>query len=171
MNMKKCEKGHIYDADKFLSCPHCISLGDNAMPESFRSRKDTDRLTSTYSDSQVSPDETTGWLVCIKGVARGLSFPLYIGKNLIGRAANMNVCLEYEDTVPREACLSVIYDRDTNMFSVHPEPKSLDRRYEAITFLNGKRVDHDMRLSRYDIIRIGKCELMFIPFCDEHFRW
>ena len=23
MNLKRCENGHFYDADKFASCPHC----------------------------------------------------------------------------------------------------------------------------------------------------
>lgn len=23
MNLKRCDRGHFYDADKFVSCPHC----------------------------------------------------------------------------------------------------------------------------------------------------
>ncbi len=29
MNLSRCQKGHFYDADKYMSCPHCESAGVN----------------------------------------------------------------------------------------------------------------------------------------------
>lgn len=33
MNLKRCENGHFYDADKFASCPHCAQPGGGAAAE------------------------------------------------------------------------------------------------------------------------------------------
>ena len=46
MNLKRCENGHFYNADKFMDCPHCASI-----------RRNMD-VTVSYSDMGTSYDRT-----------------------------------------------------------------------------------------------------------------
>lgn len=34
MNLKKCDNGHFYDADRYEKCPHCINRINNSNDES-----------------------------------------------------------------------------------------------------------------------------------------
>lgn len=59
--LERCENGHYYDADKFLTCPHCeaMKLGLNTTREHFR-RVMGEKLKETVTESRVSGQEDTG---------------------------------------------------------------------------------------------------------------
>lgn len=61
MNLKRCNNGHFYDADKFTTCPHCnptVSASDvtaaitpESMTEDIRSAFDDDNKTVSLQDA------------------------------------------------------------------------------------------------------------------------
>lgn len=61
MNLKRCEKGHFYDVDKFASCPHCAGGTGNAdetvavMPEDDVKTERVVLDTGSQKASPVSP--------------------------------------------------------------------------------------------------------------------
>lgn len=54
MNLKRCDKGHFFDADKFVSCPHCAG-GMRNSDETIAIRPDDDIKTEAISVSKEQP--------------------------------------------------------------------------------------------------------------------
>lgn len=56
--LERCENGHYYDADKFLTCPHCeaMKLGLNTTREHFR-RVMGEKLKETMTETRVSDSD------------------------------------------------------------------------------------------------------------------
>jgi hypothetical protein len=109
--------------------------------------------------------KTVGWLVCTEGSMIGESFTLREGDNRIGRLATMDVALLYEAGVNREDHALISYDSATNGFVLSSENPS------ARLLCNAKTVRSSKRLKSRDVITIGNCSLVFIPFCNATFSW
>ncbi len=56
--LTKCENAHFYDADKFLTCPHCeaMKLGLDTTKEHFR-RVMGEKLNDTVTESRLAGQE------------------------------------------------------------------------------------------------------------------
>lgn len=115
--------------------------------------------------NEANIDPVRGWLVCIKGKKEGLDFKIHSESNLIGRGKSNDVCLDFDDSVSKDAHAYVNYDVAGNQFWLIRDPKASN------IYLSGKLVLEPMELKKNDIIKIGKTELMFIPCCDEAFTW
>lgn len=113
--------------------------------------------------SKKSP--VVGWLVCKSGNHFGKDFSLYFGQNYIGRNSNMDVALTNEDTVSHDKHAVIIYEPKQNEFFVHMGSS------KGLVYLNGSLVSQLTLLKRYDVISVGRVNLVFIPLCDENFRW
>ena len=83
----------------------------------------------------------------------------------IGRAAAMDVSLGRDDTVSRESHALVIYDTKNNKFSLAPG------QGRGITYCNDEQVEQVRPLEAYDVIEVGKSQLLFLPLCGERFQW
>lgn len=174
MNLIKCEHEHYYDSDKFDSCPHCANLvADVKVPNLLGTNQN--KIDTVIPDQVILKDyqkighrRVAGWLVCIEGEMQGESFTLYEGINHIGRAPHMDVALFREPTVSRENHALITYQADTNCFSLTVEPKAV-----APVRYNKQQVKKSFTqtMSARDILTLGECQLCFIPFCDEHFKW
>lgn len=103
-----------------------------------------------------------GWLVCVDGEKRGKSFDLLAKMNTIGRGADMDVCVEWDNEVTRDTHATLDYDVKNNAFFLIPSKS---------TYINDVKVYTPTELNPYDIIEIGKTKLAFVSFCNEHFRW
>ena len=114
---------------------------------------------------QIGIDPAVGFLVCISGPHRGEHFKLCSGRNFIGRAASMDVPLADDDTVSRESHALVTYDAKHNNFSLSPG------QGRGITYCNDEQVEMVRPLFAYDIIEVGKSQLIFLPLCGEKFQW
>ena len=77
----------------------------------------------------------------------------------------MDVCLEGEPSVSRDRHAVIIYEPRGRVFIAQPG----DSR--ELFYLNDKVVLDNEKLKPYDILSIGKVELMVIPFCTEKFAW
>ncbi len=134
----------------------------SAMPD------DDNRTVSYYSQKISQPvlqEPVVGWLVCTRGKYFGQSFSLKSGRNFVGRSANMDVCLDGENSVSRDRHAVIIYEPRERMFIAQPG----DSR--ELFYINDDVVLDNVVLKPYDVISLGKVNLMIIPFCSREFAW
>lgn len=176
--MKQCDNGHFYDENRFESCPYCqegagvgktvaaSSVGKTVAAVPGGSIPDVDRgKTVGIIKKKIGIDPAVGFLVCVSGPHRGADYKLVAGRNFIGRAAAMDVALADDDTVSRESHALVTYDAKHNSFSLSPG------QGRGITYCNDEQVEMVRPLKAYDVIEVGKSQLLFLPLCGEQFQW
>ena len=169
MNLLKCENGHFWDAEKFLSCPHC-SNEHAGINEKKLLGQDQYNINTEIPQPTGSPDyklpnrKTVGWLVCISGTVLGESFCLREGENHIGRAANMDIALIHEPTVSRKTHAIIIYESEKHSCILYPQKDSQ-------TLCNDRTVKAKRTLKNQDVLTFGTCTFVFIAFCDNVFSW
>lgn len=192
MDMKRCNKGHFFDGEKYQSCPYCQPSGEAASPTAPVTIPGTgtgkgnagipkpinvDPIPPTqpspngaggvtigiYKHKNVSP--VVGWFVCIKGEHKGEDFTLRTGKNFIGRSREMDVVLSKDEAVSRNKHAIVLYDPKSNMFIAQPGES------RELTYLNDAVLLNPQELHKNDVLTVGRSELMFIPFCSDTFKW
>jgi len=110
-------------------------------------------------------DPVCGWLVCVKGNNKGKDFKIHTEKNFIGRSKSNDICLDFDETVSKDAHAIITYDIRTNKFWL----QSGDGRSNI--YVNEKIVLVPVEIKSYDVISIGKTELVFVSFCNENFKW
>jgi hypothetical protein len=107
-----------------------------------------------------------GWLVIVKGPGRGGFRPIYVGMNSIGRDPSQRISLSFgDDMISREEHAFVAYDEEDRRFYLQHGGKA------NLVRLGGRPVLAPTELAAYDLIRIGKTTLRFIPLCGENFSW
>ena len=106
-----------------------------------------------------------GFLVCVAGPHKGADYKLISGRNFIGRAAAMDIALPDDDTVSRESHALITYDAKHNAFSLSPG------QGRGVTYCNDELVEMVRPLHAYDLIEVGKSQLIFLPLCGERFQW
>lgn len=114
---------------------------------------------------QTGIDPVVGWIVCVDGVNRGREYRLHSDRNTIGRAPNMDVCIEGDETISRENHCQIVFSRRNKIFSVVP---GLGRN---IIYLNGNDVLAATVLEPYDRLEFGEGSFLFVPFVTEKFDW
>lgn len=129
------------------------------------SAPDDGRTHILYSGEMNQIEPVVGWLVCVLGGQQGLSFPLAGGRNRIGRAADMDVCLGSDPEVSRNAHCILTFDPASEAFYLQPG----DGR--GLTYLNDALLLTPMQLKAHDLIRTGATTLLFVPLCGESFHW
>jgi hypothetical protein len=182
MAMAQCPNGHIYDDRQHTRCPHCPipGLGDvkQTEPASLRPGAGEPIRGGGSSDHGTTPSRTigiyqkheafdpvVGWLVCVKGINKGRDYRLKAGRNKLGRAQNMDVCIEGDDTISRENHCEIAFDGRTKTFYVSPG----DGR--NLIYLNNEVVLESKRLQAYNRLELGDSQFVFIPLCSERFDW
>ena len=120
---------------------------------------------SMHSVSRSVADPVVGWLVCIKGINFGKSFPLFYGRNFIGRNDDNDVCLRGEQTVSKEKHAIIMYEPKLRKYY------ATDGESHSIYYVNNEVVMGNISLNSHDIIEIGAAKLLFIPLCNEKFGW
>lgn len=137
---------------------------DNAQTRSYYQPM-MDNIQEDVAGIPVITEPVVGWLVCIAGQYFGKSFPLKAGRNFVGRSPQADVCLSGEKSVSRDRHAVIIYEPRGRMFLAQPG----DSR--ELFYLNDKVVLDNEKLNPYDIIAVGKVELMLMPFCTDKFAW
>ena len=115
-------------------------------------------------DRLVMPSKASASIL-LRDPHRGADYKLVAGRNFIGRAAAMDVSLADDDTVSRESHALVTYDAKHNSFSLSPG------QGRGITYCNEEQVEMVRPLNAYDVIEVGKSQLIFLPLCGEKFQW
>jgi hypothetical protein len=114
----------------------------------------------------IDADPVAGWLVVVKGPGRGGFCPIYIGMNSVGRDAGQRISLNFGDEmISREEHAFIAYDEEARRFYLQHGGKA------NLVRLGGRPVLSPTELQPYDLIRIGKTTLRFIPLCGPDFAW
>ena len=150
MPMLCCEscKKH-YDTNRHLKCPYCGSPTPQSKP--------------LEPDAPVQP--VVGWLVVVNGIDTPKHFRLIDGMNRIGRDnPEMQISLTDPD-VSRTNHAYIMYNGKHNTFKIKHD------NGQKTTFLNNEETLEATAMNAFDRIEIGRTEILFIPFCGEHFSW
>lgn len=192
MNLTRCNNGHFYDKDVYVSCPHCNAqearnsdvtqaLTEDVVPEQKESaslteavqvaveqgpsRENDKDVTVSFYSREMGVEPVVGWLVCVKGPHFGQDFRLKSGRNFVGRSSQMDVVLSKDNSVSREKHAIIVYEPRNHLFLVQPgESKEL-------CYLNDEVVLAAQKIAPNDILSMGETDLMFFPCCTDKFNW
>jgi len=128
-------------------------------------RGGTPGLTVSLDQIQTGIDPVVGWLVCIKGPNKGRDYRLRSDRNQIGRAPNMEVCIEGDATVSRENHCQIAYSRRSKVFKLVPGTG------KTLVYLNGEDLFASEQLQPFDVIDLGQSTFLFVPLCGDQFDW
>jgi hypothetical protein len=93
-------------------------------------------------------------------------WPVYVGMNSIGRDPGQRISLSFgDDSISREEHAYIAYDEEQRQFYLQHGGKA------NLVRLGGRPVLAPTELNPYDLIRIGKTTLRFVPLCGPHFAW
>lgn len=106
-----------------------------------------------------------GWLIAIGGNHVGTDFRLKVGKNFIGRNANMDIALTEDKSVSRDRHAIVVYEPKEHLYLVQPGESS------SLVYKNNKVVLSPITLEAYDVVTVGDVNLLFMPLCGAQFSW
>lgn len=120
----------------------------------------------SYSNGEVTYP-VVGWLVGVKGVYYGKSFPLKSGVNRIGRSSEFEVAMLLDNSVSHEVVVKILYDPKKNTFAALPGES-------ALCYINGNCIYEKTDLCGYEKMELGDSEnncFVFVPFCGPNFNW
>lgn len=129
--------------------------------------KTTAKYISSSSGETIFP--VVGWLVCVKGVYYGKSFPLRSGINKVSRSDDAEISLPRDMSVSSHPVVRIIYDTKGGKFNALPGEEST-----SLCYINGEAIYERTSLTGYEIIELGDSEknmFVFVPLCGEHFSW
>lgn len=161
------EEAHAMLVEKVKQEP----INDDAPTEAFydeQSNADDEKtvyLDDFEDEQQSSIDPVVGWLVCTEGNNVGKSYELKTGVNNIGRAVDMDVSIQGDNTVTRDRHAILTYEPLSKEYLINAGPG------RNITYLNGKMVINSSKLENRDCIKLGKTKLVFVPLCTNSFDW
>ena len=119
-----------------------------------------DRANAPQADA---PRYVVGWLVALNGQLRGESFPLRVGRNVIGRDKRSDVVIIDDQASAHHADL--VYRPEERRFIL------MDHNSTNGTFVNDVEIEPRCNLASRDVIRVGTQSYLFVALCDENFGW
>ncbi len=107
-----------------------------------------------------------GWLVIIAGPGRGHSVEIGYGYNSIGRSPENEISLPFNDTtISDKGHAFIAYDGEGHVcYVTHGQSRNM-------IYLNKKPVLDASEITHGSVLRIGKTELMYVPFCTPEMNW
>lgn len=114
---------------------------------------------------EVQREPVVGWLVCVAGNNKGRDYCLHQGRNFIGRATEMDICIVGDNTVSRTSHAVVVYDPRSNVYLAQPGDS------KELLYVNDTLTLSTVELKAKDKLSIGNTVLMFVPLCDSEFQW
>jgi len=122
------------------------------------------RVAAESNLSAVAPKRyVVGWLVGLNGVARGESYPLRIGRNVLGRDRRSDVVVPDDQASSHHADL--VFRPEERRFIL------MDHNSTNGTYVNEVEIEPRRDLSTKDVIRIGSHRFLFMPLCHDGFFW
>jgi len=115
-------------------------------------------------DASAAPKRyVVGWLVGLNGTARGESYPVRIGRNILGRDRRSDVVINDDQASSHHADL--VFRPEERRFIL------MDHNSTNGTYVNDAEIEPRRDLLVNDIIRIGSHRFLFMPLCKEDFFW
>ena len=104
-----------------------------------------------------------GWLVGLTGSTRGESFPVRIGRNILGRDRKSDIVITDDQASSHHADL--VFRPEERRFIL------MDHNSTNGTYVNEVEIEPRRDLAGKDVIRIGAQKFIFIPLCQDGFHW
>ena len=104
-----------------------------------------------------------GWLIGLNGPTRGESFPLRIGRNVLGRDRRSDVVVPDDQASSHHADL--VFRPEERRFIL------MDHNSTNGTYVNEVEIEPRRDLNTKDVIRIGSHRFLFMPLCHDGFFW
>ena len=104
-----------------------------------------------------------GWLVGLSGATRGESYPVRIGRNVLGRDRRSDIVINDDQASSHHADL--IFRPEERRFIL------MDHNSTNGTYVNEAEIEPRRDLIDRDIVRIGSQRFLFVPLCNETFYW
>lgn len=122
----------------------------------------------TVAAPKITPDGSpkryvVGWLVGLSGPARGESYPVRIGRNVLGRDRRSDVVVNDDQASSHHADL--VFRPEERRFIL------MDHNSTNGTYVNEVEIEPRRDLVTKDVVRIGSHRFLFMPLCDESFYW
>lgn len=143
------------------------NIGKTEIPDAIRRRMDREKDNRTVGEfkRKLGYEPVVGWLVCVEGPEVGRDYRLFGRINTIGRAEGNDVVLAQEHTVSQKNHVRLAYDAKHNNYQLIPGDGS------NLTYLNDEPLYVPQTLHAYDTLEMGDTKLIFIPLCNDRFRW
>ncbi|MEA2463386.1 MAG: hypothetical protein QOJ98_1133 [Acidobacteriota bacterium] len=119
----------------------------------------------TVAASRVDAQKryVVGWLVGINGASRGESFPVRMGRNVIGRDRKSDIVINDDQASSHHADL--VFRPEEKRFIL------MDHNSTNGTYVNETEIEPRRDLAPKDVIRIGSQRFIFTPLCHDGFHW
>lgn len=113
--------------------------------------------------AQMPKRYVVGWIVGLNGTARGESFPLRMGRNVLGRDRRSDVVIPDDQASSHHADL--VFRPEERRFIL------MDHNSTNGTYVNEVEIEPRRDLATKDVIRIGSHRYLFMPLCHDGFFW
>ena len=104
-----------------------------------------------------------GWLIGLTGTTRGESFPIRIGRNVLGRDRRSDIVVNDDQASSHHADL--VFRPEERRFIL------MDHNSTNGTYVNEAEIEPRRDLAGKDVIRIGAQKFLFMPLCHDGFYW
>jgi len=104
-----------------------------------------------------------GWLVGLNGPNRGESFPVRMGRNVLGRDKRSDIVVTDDQASSHHADL--VFRPEERRFIL------MDHNSTNGTYVNEMEIEPRKDLSGNDVIRIGSQKFLFTPLIGDGFYW
>ncbi len=189
---KRCENGHTIDESWDL-CPYCPArkqesiaivrpqrqttspparAADKPSPMKISPRPaapQSEAPARTVAAARIDPALLTatryvvGWLVALDGSLKGESFPIRMGRNVLGRDQRSDIFINDDQASAHHADL--VYRPEEKRYIL------MDHNSTNGTYVNEVEIEPRKNLAPKDIIRIGTHRLMFVALIQDDFSW
>lgn len=198
MEMRKCPRGHYYDASIHSDCPYCTSasVGGSdvgktigftsnfvAAPQGGMAADDDDSKTLAYADVVQTPADdddgkTIGFFKADMGIDPVVGWLVATSGSEKGRDYKIH---SDNNSIGRGEKMDICLRGDEKISRDNQAFITYDAKEVAyflspgegrsIIRVNDKAIFSTSELKPYDKITIGETDLVFVPLCGEKFAW
>jgi hypothetical protein len=189
MAMKQCASGHVYDDSKNLNCPYCTGGGNigvtrpltggmeapafpktspvasSDIPKTMPLDNPETNKTMALNVNEKGINPVYGWLICTDGEKKGKDFKICNEKSFIGRQKSNDICLDFDNSISKEANAIISYDKRNNKFFIQ------NGEGKNNVYVNESLLLIPVELKDYDNMEIGQTKLIFRSLCNDNFKW
>ena len=120
-------------------------------------------VASRFEQGTSTKRYVVAWLIGLNGSARGESYPVRMGRNVIGRDRRSDVVIPDDQASSHHADL--VFRPEERRFIL------MDHNSTNGTYVNETEIEPRRDLAGKDVIRIGSHRFLFIPLCHDGFFW
>ena len=120
-------------------------------------------VAASRQEISASKRFVVGWLVGLSGAARGESYTVRLGRNVIGRDRRSDIVVNDDQASSHHADL--VFRPDEKRFIL------MDHNSTNGTYVNEIEIEPRKDLANKDVIRIGSHRFLFIPLCSDGVHW